>query len=378
MSKYSTLVKRVSNATAATALTLASLTPAVMLGGTAKAAQITDRSILMSDSEVSATSVSYTVNFTTPGVPTSVKISFCSNSPLPDDTCTAPTGMLTANAATSTTNWTIAGTTANTVTLDKASAALGAQSVVITGINNTSTLGSFYARIQSYDTAGASGSMVDFGGIALSTTNDLTINARVQETLTFCVGAADTVSIGTRTNCSSLPSDPVDLGIVGTTLTSSPVTSGGTTSGNEKNGFFVLATNAISGATVKYYGRTPLQVNGAVCNGSALNDQCFNNASGAGLVTAGTEGFGMYIKSIDRRGSAAGMTTATSPSATYDGRSATVSKKEKWSTSIDEIASASGPVDYDVAELGFHATASTPTPSGYYSTDANFIATATF
>lgn len=373
MSKYSALIKRASNATAALALTVASLTPAMMLGGSAKAAQITARSVAMSDSEQDATGVGYTATFTTPGSVTSVVISFCSNSPLPDDDCTAPTGM-SVSSATVSSGWTKTGATANTITANLDTPASGAQSLVISGVSNPTSVMSFYARIQTWDATAGSGNRVDFGGAAMYTTDDLVINARVQEQLTFCVGSDTATNISNRTNCDTISDQTVDLGIVGSGLTTSPVLTGGTTSGNNKTGFFVLSTNATNGASIKFFGRTQLKVSGALCDGDSIVDQCFNNSDGSGLVQAGTEGFGMYIDSITRKGNATGMGTELVRDSNYSDEES----NDKWTTSLDEIATGDDPVDWDLGVIKFNATTSTPTPSGYYTTQANFIATGLF
>src|SRR6185436_12235167 len=80
------------------------------------------------------------------------------------------------------------------------------------GFTNPSGTGSFYARIHTYTTTGgatahdedAATGYGDYGGIALSTAAVISITARVQETLSFCVyeggGAcgvnAPTITIG--------------------------------------------------------------------------------------------------------------------------------------------------------------------------------------
>src|SRR6185437_12247512 len=69
---------------------------------------------------------------------------------------------------------------------------------ITTGINPSNTA-SFYARIYTYASqananaytiAGAGGTYVDYGGVALSTVAQISITATVQETLTFCTSAA--------------------------------------------------------------------------------------------------------------------------------------------------------------------------------------------
>src|SRR5262249_37516234 len=157
-------------------------------------------------------------------------IEFCDNSPIIGDSCNAPTG-LDLHAAGGSPTLVLAnqsgitdfqidatGTTTNLLVLKRAG---GGQSVnqngAITvdlgttsgctlpaltcfGVTNPATTNTtFYARILTYATQAAAegytstsvGSPVDAGGIALSTAEQITITAKVQERLTFCVFITD-------------------------------------------------------------------------------------------------------------------------------------------------------------------------------------------
>src|SRR4051794_27270900 len=88
----------------------------------AYAAQFTNRSIQMSDSSVSGTSittgvgsgtnVTYQVSFTpsATGQASSLVIDFCSQNPIINDTCTTPTSMSAASATLSNVSGTVGGT----------------------------------------------------------------------------------------------------------------------------------------------------------------------------------------------------------------------------------------------------------------------------
>lgn len=403
MSKYTALIKRASNATAAIALTLASLTPAVMLGSSAKAAQLTSRSIDMSSSLADATGVSYTVGFTPTSAYQWIVIEFCENSPIIGATCEAPSTMdldsvTLTNVTGGTGTWADDGSTTTKIKFEaSASQSTAAKVLTIGDVRNPADIdasggspsignqiGTFYARILTYssDPEGAGGttpgSYVDYGGIALSTTADVTINARVQEQLTFCVGSVlGSTDFSLVNSCTAIDDSVVDLGVVSTADAISPVPESNT--GNDKVGAFLVSTNAISGVKVSYTSPHSLRAAVVDCENDDLGylDQCFNSQS-TGLATLNTaftggqvgESFGMKIESITENGEAeaAGL-TATAP---YDASYA-------WNTTAEaEIASSLSVVDTEVAEIFFGARAKATTPTGSYSTSANFVATATF
>lgn len=180
---------------------------------------VPQRSIKISSSKAFVSGdpdVTYTVTFTaaTTGTVKGVVIDFCAgtSSPIIGDVCTAPSSF-TVGTPTVANQAGISGFTAasantgRTLVLTKVagSAVTGGTTVIsfdITTVKNPDTTGTFYARILTYAnssgasspatyTATANGTdttgVVDAGGIALSTANQLTITAKVQERLTFCI-----------------------------------------------------------------------------------------------------------------------------------------------------------------------------------------------
>lgn len=392
MSKYSALIKRASNATAALALTLASLTPAVMLGGSAKAGQVTTRSIDMSNSATEG-SASYNLKFTVPtGSQDEFVLYFCdgSESPIIGAACTLPTGMIISSADIS--GWTET-VTSNEIRFTNGTAdqVTGNMDLTITGITNPSDLGVFYARVLTYDntdgesvTATAPGNFVHYGGFALSTTTDVSVNARVQEQLTFCVGSVlptnfDSADTGLKANndidtCAEIDDTIVDLGVVGQSVVTSPAPL--TSTGNNKTGAFLVFTNAINGVDVSYTSPTSLIASGygGACENVTVSnvDQCFNSVasvlSPGDNATISNEGFGMKVKAIYDEGDTDNLNIFGDYDTDY-----------LWNTTEEaKIASASNVVDKEVAKLEFAALARTTTPTGSYSTTANFVATAKF
>ncbi len=82
--------------------------------------------------------------------------------------------------------------------------------------------------------------MIDEGVVGAAIVQQLTINARVQEILHFCVGTSNAAA---PTDCSTMSGTTVDLGVVDTGAVSlSPVST--TNGGNNLNGVAMARTNA--------------------------------------------------------------------------------------------------------------------------------------
>ena len=411
------------------AFVLALLTP--LLGSQpVLAAQMASRSITMSDSGVSAgtittgvgsgTNVSYEVGFTTTQAAESVVIDFCSNSPIIADTCTAPTGFSVSGVTVSSTvtggigssGWTIGGTNSAAATMGSASqfaaydataAAAGAQTFTIAGVTNPSTLGAFYARIYTfanttygtYSSATSPGDYLDYGGIALSTNNIISITARVQETISFCV-SGDAPSSWTTTHDCSDPNANVSPAL--TLGHGSPTPILDQTQVDSGTVYSQLSTNATSGAVIAMRNSTG-------CGGLSANGgtSCAIPAIGstASAIVAGTADFGMAVgPSVDDTNGVGSLTPAstyysssnytftggasstdttplqgaTTPSDVYYGMNAT----NVDSTYGDTVASTSSPCYRVDSAYTFAATAALTTPAGIYTANMDLIATGTF
>jgi hypothetical protein len=223
---------------------------------------VTARSIEMSSSQLSASSTTYLISFTTAstGIIQGIVVDFCDNDPIiGDTTCTTPTGLSVGTpTATVSASFTAAGSwTAGQLNSNRTlyvtngsntSISSGtAGTITLTTATNPSTANhTFYARIYTYATsAGATGytvanpsngaAVVDAGGIAMSTAADVTVTAKVQETLTFCVY--------TGANCGA-GGTAVSLGDTNGVLSSAgPFV--------DKNTRYDISTNAGSGAVIR-------------------------------------------------------------------------------------------------------------------------------
>ena len=230
----------------------------------------------------------------------------------------------------------------------------------------------------------------------------MTIAARIQEILNFCIGntAVNDATTSPGANCAAISGTTVDLGTLDSSaVNTSPVSAG--SDGNNTNGIAMLRTNAASGATVSYKSIQAagtnhlggLRVPGSSCNVGSINtDQCIDSAGTTqSAFVAGTEEFGMTIGGINC-GSVTAYTCTFSSGAynltrdtQYDGLGSNTygssdGQGYAWDETgtLDQIASASGAVDDESLILIFAATPNAVTPTGSYQTQADFIVVATY
>lgn len=378
--------KRVAYTMIALALTVTALLPS--LNQTASAAQLVNRSMQMSNSAPSATGVSYLVTFTPATAAQSMVIDFCGDSPILGSACDVTTNATTglpsfdASGATLTagslTSWTMTATTTRVKLTKAAGAATGTGSPISFTINNVASINvarSFYARITTYtDIAYGSyvsptslGTYADYGGIALSTANTISVTARVMETLVFCVsGAAPTSSCGgTSTPSVTLGHGSpavIDAQTVDTNASVTPT-------------YTQLSTNAASGATVRM--KNANACGGLSKDGGTTCDIAATNAGAtAAAIAAGSAKFGLGV------GAGSGGTGTVTPNAKY-AASTGYGMDPSGSTGVtstygDAVMASTAPVSNVNNQLTFAATAGTTTPAGVYTATLTLIATGIF
>ena len=413
--------RRVAYAMAAVLLFATSLP--LLNSGNAGATQLSTRSITMSDSSISGTSitsgvgsgtaVTYRIKFTATHQASSMVIDFCSQDPIINDTCTAPIAMDTTTATlTNTTstgqvgvagnNWSVTDGAGQVKLADDGVSGhdiqtSSTQQFELNGITNSSTLGTFYARMYtytnnswgSYVSPTSIGTFKDYGGIALSTTNVITITARVQESLTFCVTAADPNTWTTNNDCS----DPVVSGTPpALTLghgTPTPILDSNTVDVGDV--WTQLSTNATHGAVINMRNSNLTcgglsADNGATCAIPPINA----GATGVSNLVAGTAAFGLFVQTytptggIGTIGSVAptsnyndGTHIPTAPP-TYYGMDNTTANNNVTSTYGSTVASTAAPVYRADDEYIFAATDALTTPAGIYTANLTLVATGTF
>jgi hypothetical protein len=400
--------------------------------GNVSAATVSQRSLQIGTAVISA-STTYTYSFVpaTSAAIQSLKFQACT---APVGTCTAPTGLSFSGAGST---GTVTGWTTNTNftkgagsnnctgsasvlcasrTAATAESTTGSRSVAFTAVTNPdgtscATINcTFFVRITTFsDTAYLTA--VDSGVVASATTQTLTVNATVQENLTFCVGSTTVDDATTAVPlCASVGGTSLNLGTLNSTnVNASPVSS--TINGDAKNGLAEIGTNASNGAAITYNAiqqsgtnhTGTLRVAGATCGvGAGINtDQCINAIGTTGAqLSPGAEKFGMTIAGINCSNVGASYTCNFSTGATNLTRNSnyncdasnnypTAENGQLAGTTTcfyawDEtgtsatVASSTTVIGNEAMILKFAAAPNITTPTGSYTALANFVATPTF
>lgn len=347
----------------------------------ASAAQITSRSVALSNSSKSATGVSYAFTFTADNADAgAVVVEFCSNTPLLGESCTAPTGFTSASA-TASGGATISGTsTANKVTVTKTIAATE-NTFTLGNITNPSSAGALYARIVTYvdatDAAGYTsanpdvvGAHIDDGSVAMSITDTIGVSGAVLESMTFCVAKKVTAITN---NCGDAAANPPVLEL-GEDVGGVVALQAGTVSTGVL--YTQLSTNAASGAVVSLK-------NSNTCGGLKRASPVTTCDIIAGDVDGAAAEFGV------KTGTAAAGSGGSGVLEPFDGSGYNSSTYNlNWvagnatgvgSTYGDPFLDTDdGPVNNMNMDLTFGATITNNTPAGKYSADLSLIATGKF
>lgn len=408
-----------------------------LLSSTAHATSLTSRKLQLESSQPGSGGQDIWHEFTFT-VPTStaltslgsLEFTYCTT---PLGSCTAPSGLdlrttggnyslgtTTTDQAKNAGAWTntyakdTAGETANRIRINTGTAnTITAGDVVkfrFDGIENPTTSSfspsgnnSFFVRISAWSTTSYGGG-TDDGVVASAIVPLLTVSARVQEILHFCVAnttldeatpaspGADCAAIAGTTGSS------IDLGVADNS-TSGAVSPD--SDGNSRNGLFMVRTNAVGGTIVGYRAvqqtgtnyKGALRVVGSTCTteGTGKNDtndgsnrvstdQCFNAATTKTALGTSVEQFGMTGRYINRISS--GTPTANlSLTTDYDSTS-TVGYAWQQDGSFVDVATSVGStdkvIDDEAVVLKFAAVASLTTPTGVYTAQADFVAIPTY
>lgn len=362
-----------------------------ILPGTVSAGQVTSRSITMSTSAASATSVTYTATFTpaTSITHPDVILDFCSNDPLIGDSCTATAGTDVPNfTSAAASGWTVTTIGSNRgVILTTSTVSFTAATpvtITVTGVTNPSNTASFYGRVLTYTTGGASGhtsaspgSYTDYGGVALSTAANISITSKVFETLSYCVF---------QSSCGTPP-----------TLTLGDPTTGALSASNayvNNNAQYTIATNAASGAAVALRGTT-------LCRSSTPSD-CNTGSAGVYTITGigssetasavGSEQFGMCVDTTGATGSLAadspyadsinnchsGLSTGSYSGSSKFGFNDSTGANGTNNAGGSPLMSSTAPISSYTGTFAFLGNISATTEAGIYTTSLNTVATGTF
>jgi len=386
-------------------LGLATATPLLLSGAAfASGGQVQSRFIQLSNSNPSATGVTYNVSFkaTSATAVGGIIVDFCADSPITlSGTCTFPTGFTMGSTPsisgltgfTTNTGWTASGYQCGAAASNTQVAVYTAASTTaptafsttpinfqITGVTNTSTTGTFYARIYTFSStslpnaatycptgttrATTLANLQDYGGIALSTANLVNITATVQEQLTFCVTKTSPAS-----GCSGGGAPTLTLG------SGSPAILG--TAVSSDTAHTQITTNATSGVAVNMKAFKSDGLTAAGCNGMSRDNFATCGITGIGAfanLAASSGNFGLNV--ADGTGGTGTVTHNANYGTTVGsyGMQAAVASGAYG----DPIESSSGATKDVDSTLTFAAAAAPTTPAGVYVAYESLIATGTF
>ena len=396
-------LKRPSALAAIALLLLASLLPILSRQKVGAYTLPISREIKLSTSLASATNVTYRVawqasaSYTIKGI----VVDFCSTSPIIGDTCTKPAGFDVGTPTITNLNgisggtWASGAASANSgrtlLLTDATGNALTASTTNVsfeltTATNPSASNTTFYARILTYinDTGANSpatytdtspGTTTEAGGIAMSTADQITVQSKVQERITFCIYT----SAANYTNCTVSTTNPVILGDTNGVLST-------TQPSINKTAKYNITTNASNGVTIRAKGTT-------LTSGSFTIDPVAAGNSTGTTSSVGTEQFGVCTYR-----DTGGGTTGLTPSAPYNsancsgttaGQGAgndnsanfgfdTTTSNDNWGTTYGDTIATKAAGDFSTGILVFLGNVSNTTEAGIYTTTLTFIATGNY
>jgi hypothetical protein len=239
-------------------LLVLTILPACYLTLPVQADGLDDRSLQLLDDAPSATTT-YTFSFMISNSSTvgSFSILFCSNTPLLDDSCTVPVGLDVTNAVLSSqtglTDFTASAPATNELILSRIPSLITPPvpvTLTFDNVVNPSSIGyngSYYARLAAYSSIDATGTPVDYGGVAFAIANNLQINSIVPPYLTFCSGL-----VISTFDCSTASGDYINFGNLSTAHSSQAASQ------------LLVATNAPNGYVIQVYGTTMTSGNNVI------------------------------------------------------------------------------------------------------------------
>lgn len=347
MTKTNPVLKRIAYLLSALAIAIVPVVNATQTS----AAQLTDRSVTIGSSVASATTT-YTFAFTVPTTGTDIQSFAAQACDTASGTCTqsaGAAGFSSAGAGTlpsqpvnlgAASGWTsnVADTTSlRVVNSGNTTNPTGSQTVSFQGVTNPSATNStFFLRLTTYSDA-AWTTPIDTGVVAASTAGQITVNANVDETLTFTLTGA-TVN-----------------------LSPTPVTTGATSTGTST---MSASTNASDGYSITVAGNT---LTGPSGNIDAM-------ASRTTSTPGSVEQFGINLKanttpSVGTAVSGAGSGVAVGDYNVVD---------EFKFVSGNTVASATAPTNSNTFTVSYIANITPVTAPGAYTTTLTYVATPNF
>ena len=368
---------------------LLSVQAAILLIQPASAGQITTRSLTLlagdnntdgaNGGSLAGRSVRHKFTFTLPtaGSVGSVVIQYCTTAAdVGTLTCEGPTGLSTSTATLDTTgNSGLTGLTpvsvdANNLRLTRAPGAaqsITAETVVTITLNNvinpSTENTTFFARISTYASTDGTGSPIDAGTVAASTTKGINLSGIMPESLVFCTGDIIPLGAGDVPNCT----DPAITNTIRYNQLFSPVDTATATSQ------MAASTNAGFGYAITVNGPTLTSGTNTIAPIASAPDTSKKGVSQFGLnlaanVTTTTDPFGLDI-------------TPVSDGLTFNGQPTTDYASPELFKFVDgeTIANSGGKgTDSQIFTVSYIANVPGSLPAGTYATTLTYICTPTY
>ena len=357
----------------------------------ASAAQVSERSVALSNSSKEATNVTYDVAFTPTSDAGAFVVDFCSNTPVIGQPCTAPVGFTAAATPTTASGFTVTPGVSKLVLAGTLTAATPV-SVSLTGVTNPDSAGTIYARVLTYANATtaddytsiAPGATIDEGGVAMSITSTVGVSGAVLESMIFCI--ANEAITESCANASGANAPVLVLG-----ETTGNITALDATKVSTGDIYTQISTNAANGAVINLKSGNTVNCGGLV--NSSRTDQCYINSATIGGVasgvTVGSATFGVLTSAATGTAGMAGGATATGTlqpvsgsgynDTTYAFNWVTGNATGVTSTFGDPFIDTDGaPANNQNMKLTFGVSSKNDTPAGNYSTALSLIATGKF
>lgn len=379
----------------------------------ASAAQVQSRSVETSNSNPGQTGVTYTVSFIPETNHTlgGIVVDFCLNDPIVGDTsCTFPTGFTLGSSA-SVSGLSGIGTGGSWVTsnsLQCAAPASNLQTLLytnttaqtptnvgttpisfnITGVTNPTTAETFYARILTFDTSAHTTAQytcttttrpssyaneIDYGGVALSTANTISVTAKVQEQITFCVYTSSP-----QASCSGTTNSGVTLGTNGVLSSTAYYINNSAVYNLQTNAQHNAVVN-VSGATLTGPGSATIPgINATTAASATVGNSDFGICTYAGTANSGTTGSFTAASNYSGGSTACNSTNVTSGAGTSSGVDYWYGTTAQTGTYGDTIATQGPGTGYYGDVVPMLGSTSTSQTAGIYTATLDFIATGTY
>jgi hypothetical protein len=333
--------------------------------------QLTQRSLTLSTSEISTSgNDSFSFYTATGGNVGSIEFLYCTTADL---TCVTPSGLtttsatLTAQSGTGGTGFTISAGTNGEPYITRTAASISAStqlSYTLSGITNTSTLGSFYVRITTYAAASLGGGSVDSGVVSASTANQIVLTGIMPESLIFCTGGTINTTGGIP-DCSTASSGSISFN-----QEFSP------TSASTASSQMAASTNGLYGYNITVTGTT-------LTSGSNTIPAMGTSA----LSQWGVSEFGLNLVANTTTSSTPAVGSSIAPSSngtTFRGQPVSGYGTTDWweyvpgASIADSYDGGAGPTNIQIYTVSYIANVGGSQVAGTYTTTLTYICTSTF